>query len=753
MRIPKKYRLKEGWSTFFLLWAMLLVASMAIFQTNLIDGLYVVSVAATAGLFTALALAKSDFKDHTAHLFALIYGLFIVGYLIGIILPGDQIWRDRIFEIASRQGAWLLKAFDGGTSRDGLIFVIQTTAVYWLLGYSAGWYTFRHPHLWRVIVPSGLVLLSVVYYYNGPRPLALYLAVYVILALLYAVRTNYNEQESHWRTAAVRYEKGSWLGFLRAGLIASVVIIMLSWSLPALSASTTLNDALSGTRGPWREFQDNWTRLFASLRTFEAGTSDPYQATMSLGGPRTPGTTLIMDIAVPRQLRSVYWQAIAYDTYENGRWIIASDTQSSLHFPDDGPVNVPLTAARENVTQMVQNYIPNTGFIYAAPELINSDKQMIIESVQDEQGNELLTATRSRYVLRQGDIYEVTSRVSTADAESLRRAGITYPEWVTARYLQVPVSVTDETKALAEEIAAPFNNPFDKTIAVRDYLRNNITYNDQIQAPPDGAEPIHHVLFETHEGYCTYYASAMAIMLRSQGIPSRVVSGYAQGEFDEETNSYRVRANNAHTWVEVYFPYYGWIQFEPTASIPTVDRPESTDGGDAFASSVTNTPPQPMDDELNTLLPDDPRADGLDLNEAQGETSGFIFPVWQAVAAVIILLIAAAIVFIAYEANKRVEGDIDRSYNRLAFWSGLLGIFYGPSDTPHERAQRMSEAVPDGRSSISKLTDEYVRKQFSGSYVVDEGFNPREEWQQLRPLLIKESIAKRFHNWMAARGG
>jgi transglutaminase-like putative cysteine protease len=743
MRIPPKYRLKEGWSTLFLLWAMLLIASMAIVQTNLIDGLYVVSVAATAGLFTGLALAKSSFKDRTAHFYALIYGLFVIVYLIGVIMPGEQLWRERVLEIASRQGAWFLKAVEGGTSRDGLIFVIQTTAVYWLLGYTAAWYTFRHPRLLRVILPMGLVLLSVVYYYNGPRPLALYLAVYTILALLYTVRTHYNEQEKHWLSAAVRYDKGSWLTFLRAGLLVSLLIILLSWSIPTMSASSALGDALSGTQGPWREFQDNWTRLFASLRTYEAGTVDPYQATMALGGPRTPGNTLIMDIAVPRQLRSVYWQAIVYDTYENGRWRIAEDSEPRLHFPDDGPLQIPQTLMREGVNQVVQNYIPNTGFIYAAPELYYTDKQMIIESTRDEQGDELVTTTRSRYVLRQGEIYNVSSRVSTADADTLRRAGTGYPEWVTTRYLQMPDSITDETIALAEEIASPFDNPFDKSIAIRDYLRNNITYNDQIPAPPERSEPIDHILFDTQEGYCTYYASAMAIMLRSQGVPSRVVSGYAQGEFDPETSSYRVRANNAHTWVEVYFPSYGWIQFEPTVSIPIVDRPESSGGGDAFASPVTNIQPQPMDDELDTLIPDDARLGGLDIDGAQ-ESAGPDFPIWQAVVATIILLIAAGILFLAYEANKRVEGDIDRSYGRVGLWGVRLGVLFCPSDTPYERAERMTSAVPDGRSSITNLTHEYVRKQFSGSYLIDNGFDPHKEWNKLRPLLIKESIARRF---------
>ena len=750
MSVPSRFRLKEGWSTLFLLWAMLLVASSAIVQTNLIDGLRVVSVAATAGMFSGLALAKSEFKDRTAFLYSLVFGLFVIAYLVGIILPGDLVWRERVLDILSRQGAWLQKAVNGGTSRDGLIFVIQTTAVYWILGYTAAWYTFRHPRLWRVILPTGLVLLSVVYYYNGPRPLVLYLAAYAVLSLLYAVRTHYNEQETQWRAAAVRYEKGSWLVFLRAGLLASLVVLLLSWSMPAMSASSSVSDALSGTQGPWREFQDNWTRLFSSLRTYGAGTVDPYQDTLALGGPRTVGSTLIMDVTVPRQLRSVYWQAIAYDTYENGGWQIAEDVETRLHFPDDGLLPVPQTWAREAVNQVVQNYIPNSSFIYAAPELVGSDKQMFVESTRDAQDNELLTSVRSRYILRQGETYDVSSRLSTADAESLRLAGPAYPEWVTDRYLQVPETVTDETKVLAAELAAPYDNAFDKTIAVRDYLRNTITYNDQIEAPPDDVEPIHHILFDTQEGYCNYYASAMAMMLRSEGVPSRVVSGYAQGEFDEESSSYRVRASNAHTWVEVYFPQFGWIQFEPTVSIPTVDRPESAGGGDAFASPVFDIPDE--EDLIDPRLSEeDP---GLNLDAESGLESGSPandFPVWQAVVAAIILLVAAAVLFFAYEKNKSVEGDIDRSYRRLGFWASLLGILYGPADTPYERAERMTAAVPEGRSSIRNLTHEYVRKQFSGSYVDDNGFDPRKEWRQLRPLLIKESIAKRFRRWQERR--
>jgi transglutaminase-like putative cysteine protease len=739
-------RLEEGWTTLLLLVAMIMVASIAIMQTELIIGLDIVPMSAMLGLAAGVALAKSKFKDGTAHMFALIFGLFTIFYLVGLILPEELVWRERVFNILSRQATWFQKAFSGGTSRDGMIFVIQTTAVYWLLGYTAAWYTFRYPRLWRAVVPTGLVLMSVVYYYNGPRPLLWYLAAFTVLSLLFAARTHLAAQESNWRATSVRYERGIWFDFLRAAFLVAIFVLFLSWSLPTLSASTSVNDALSSTQGPWREFQDDWTRLFASLRS---ATADPYEDSLFLGGPRTVGNTLIMDVKVPRQLPNVYWQAIAYDTYEDGGWRIDDTTETRLHFPDDGALELPPSWARDVVPQTVVNYLPNSSFIYAAPEVVETDRQMFVESTRDDQDKELVSSVRSRYILRKGDRYEVSSRVSIADAESLRSSSTFYPDWVSERYLQVPDSITPETISLAEELAAPHDSPFDKSIAVRDYLRNNITYNDQIDAPPEGAEPVHHTLFVTQEGYCNYYASAMTVMLRSQGVPARVVSGYAQGEYDETSQSYRVRASNAHTWVEVYFPQYGWIQFEPTASLPLVDRPATAGGGDAFASPAL---PSDFNEEDRLEDFDNPAGGSLEDLLAGEETGQGIqfwerFSLWQVLIAALILFLAAVTIFMANRLNKRVEGDVDRSYGRLGSWARWLGILYQPTDTPYERADMMSSAVPEGHVPIRNLTHEYVQKQFSADHKSDAKFDSFAAWQQLRPLLIRQTIAIRLRRW------
>jgi len=731
---------------------MLIIASMAVLQADFMDGLHVLPIVVTLALFFGWLLAKSTFSERTAHFFALIFGLFFIFYLVGTTLPYDGPWRERVLDLINRQFEWVGKAIDGGISRDGVIFVIQTTAVFWILGHLSAWYTFRSPHVWRVVIPTAIVLLSVVYYYNGPRPLLLYMAIYIVLALIFVAVTHLTAEESGWQTGSVRYDRGIQFDFVRAGLLAALLALLVAWSLPGLPASASFNEALSGAGGPWRSFQDTWTRLFSSLRSYGAGASDPYQDTLVLGGPRTVGNTLVMDVQVDKELPyGVYWQAVTYDRYQNGGWhATPSDVDEMLHYPDDGPLNVPFSTSRTIITQTVTNYLPNSSLIYAAPEVLTTDRPIYIDATFDPSGRAIITSLRSRFMLRQGDQYQVTSRVSLANATDLQRASTQYPDWISERYLQLPESITPRTIELAEELTAGYSNPYDKAIAVRDYLRTNIAYNDQINAAPDGMDPVDYVVFDLKEAYCTYYASAMAVMLRSQGIPARLVSGYALGEYHEPSLSYRVRAVNAHTWVEAYFPEYGWIHFEPTQSIPVMERPTSAAGDQTaggFEPVIPNAEMFPLDD---VGLDDIERGDGFlgDLAPDGGGDGGLLDGrlSWVQVAVgAVLLALAGGAVYAGNVYNYRVEGDIDRSYLRLGDWARWLGTPWRATQTPYEQADSLVAEVPEGQAPVRNLTRQYVIQRFSHAKSNGDDFDPHQEWRVLRPILIKRRIVKLFN--------
>jgi protein-glutamine gamma-glutamyltransferase len=165
--------------------------------------------------------------------------------------------------------------------------------------------------------------------------------------------------------------------------------------------------------------------------------------------------------------------------------------------------------------------------------------------------------------------YEATSDIAQPGAADLRGADGSYPADVIAEYLVLPV-VDRRIPQLAEQITASSSNSYDKALAIENYLRTHFAYTLQLSrtVPHD---PLANFLFERKEGHCEYFASSMAVMLRTLGIPSRVVNGFRTGEFNDLTSQYVVRASNAHSWVEAYFPNYGWIAFDPTpgASNPT----------------------------------------------------------------------------------------------------------------------------------------------------------------------------------------
>jgi transglutaminase-like putative cysteine protease len=751
--MDEQMKLDKVWISLFLVWSMVFVSAMAIVQADWIDGLFVIPIVATLGFVAGIFLASSEFSARRAHIFSLMYGLFVIFYFCGLLLPDDLTWRERIFDLVSRQMVWLGQAFGQGTSRDGFIFVIQTTMVYWVLGYTSAWFTTRYRFLWRSVFPTGIVLFSVVYYYVGPKiaQMSLYLAGYSLLAFMYIAYSYLIDQEEKWHKKKVRYRADIRISFLRSSLLVALAALIVAWSLPTMPASAAVNDALSGTRGPWRSVQDNWTRLFSSLRSYGSAVNDPYQDTLALGGPRTVGNSLVMDVYVPEKLPLVYWQAVVYDSYIDGRWRVGDD-DTFLHPENGGRLDVPLTASREVVTQTVINFLPNSSILYAAPQPVQSNREMYVTAGQDDNGRFLINSMRSRFILRQGDQYRMYSQMSTADVYSLRHASLDYPEWVVSRYLQLPDSITPQTADLAERLTAVYENPYDKAIAVRDYLRSNISYNDQIDAPPPNEEPLHYFLFVSQEGYCNYYAAAMVIMLRSQGIPARFVTGYAQGEWDEATRSYRVRANHAHTWVEVYFPTYGWIQFEPTTAIPVVSRPELPPGGlpeDGDEFSTPSISPQGDRGLEDTILMDDffpeegATASSFDL---EGEETRVV-SLWQILGALLIVGTAVGLVVTANNYNVRIESDVSLSYDRLSRWGNWLGLPFGSTQTPHERAEVMVQKVPEGEWSIWKLTQQYVLKMFSRSHTGDETFDSRKEWQKLRPLLLRSTMKTQWQQW------
>jgi hypothetical protein len=158
--------------------------------------------------------------------------------------------------------------------------------------------------------------------------------------------------------------------------------------------------------------------------------------------------------------------------------------------------------------------------------------------------------------------YEVSSIPPTATPAELRAAGSVYPADIRDTYLQLP-TLDPRIPELARQATAAATNPYDKAVALQSYLQTRFAYTLD-QGSTASNDPLANFLFVRKAGHCEYFATAMTVMLRTLGIPARYINGFQTGEYNDVGGDFIVRASDAHSWVEAYFPGRGWITFDPT---------------------------------------------------------------------------------------------------------------------------------------------------------------------------------------------
>lgn len=344
--------------------------------------------------------------------------------------------------------------------------------------------------------------------------------------------------------------------------------------------------------------------------------------------------------------------------------------------------------------------------------------------------------------IKDGQTYTLTSAVSVASAEELREAGTDYPAWVMNRYVQLPVELPQRVRDLAADLTAGADTPYDKAKAIEEYLRT-FPYTTTIEPPPFDADGVDHFLFTLGRGYSEYYASAMAVLLRSVNVPARLVTGYNAGNQVPDREAYVVADSNAHGWVEVFFPRYGWISFEPTAgrSLPASYQPglqEETDqatGGAGGGAQQDDCIPLFADCPA-TLAQSPGSSDAEDISAFAAWFRRILPWLLSAVAASTIVTGMGWLLWRRYMTPSRDPG---LSYRRLSLLGALSSNGPAPHQTPYEYRDRLGQALPAYREEVSAVVDAYVRNRY-GAKGLERGGGRRltRAWLRLRlPLLLR----------------
>jgi len=727
--------LREGWGVFLLTLGLVLIICAVVTSAGWTEGLHIVTPVGLGAFAFAFLAARSRLPDPLGPLFSLPVGTALSFRLTADLIPGTDTWPQRWAWMWYRIYLFGKKALSGSSSADNLIFLLQMCLLVWVVIWLIVWFIFRARRVWDAIVLAGLLLLGTLYY--APAELTGYMILFLVVALLLVIRFNLHQQERNWRRARIPYHAGEVIfNFWRIGMLLTLLVVALAWLTPAIPMDAR-SRALDTLRTGWYDIEERWGRLFTTLHYRSTPSADFSGQELTLGGPRQLGDAPVMEITSLEGIH--YWREVALDYYTGRRWINSDEVV--VQFGSDYP---PLAIARYQA-QIPRNHTvtvlqPDMTVLAMAgqPTWVSIPARARVSFIQDQLA-EGISYARSRLPLRIGDHYTVATLLGNASIEQLQQSEAIYPEWIRQRYLQLPDTLPERVRFLAETITDRASNAYDKATAVEDYLRHTITYNEQIDPPPAEYDAVDYVLFEKREGYCDYYASAMVVMLRAVGIPARLAAGYAQGEHRVETNTFLVRQKDAHAWPEVFFPEYGWVIFEPTAARPQIER--------SPASDVVAPPMDSKSPYERQPPPFDRSPDTTQAMEGEGISNTLPIPLLASLllgAGIVLALLLALVMsrrLSTSVGDKRVEAFYAR-LGRLASWAGIP---LQPWQTPLEQAAAIATAVPNGGAYIWQLAEIVTRIRYAEHPPKDTDLlAAARAWRSLYPCLLRAVLRRQI---------
>jgi hypothetical protein len=287
-------------------------------------------------------------------------------------------------------------------------------------------------------------------------------------------------------------------------------------------------------------------------------------------------SSVVMRIRIdgnPAAAQDVHWRGIALTNFDGHRWFTPQQDERVIASSGDGDywLGVSLIPREKSIplryTVLMEPIA--TDAIFLAPRTLflrgHFQNEASRAGVPLRRGYLLQDLTGSMFNPSHNNSkirYEGAANLPAVPPRDLRAASRDYPEPIRQVYLQLP-RLDPRIKQLADDITVHAQNEYDKASAIQRHLSSHYAYTLDL-GETHGSDPLADFLFVRRTGHCEYFASAMTVLLRAEGIPARYVTGFLPGEYNDVGGDYIIRESDAHAWVEVFFPGYGWITFDPT---------------------------------------------------------------------------------------------------------------------------------------------------------------------------------------------
>ncbi|MEW5872126.1 MAG: transglutaminase domain-containing protein [Chloroflexota bacterium] len=496
----------------------------------------------------------------------------------------------QLVELLGRGAAWARAVLAGAPAFDPLATALVWSLALWGCATWAAWAVRRRESALMAILPVG-VLFSASLSYTRAQ-VALLLPLFASTLLLLAA-ISFGRRQRRWIANGIDYSEEIYFDVSLWALAFTVMIVLGATLLSYFSPQKTVSFIRDLARSRSQETTQMGESL--GLKVEEpgegpdegrgAGGELPRSHLLYSGPELYQRVVMIVQVGGARPDQPVpgyYWRGWTYDEYTGRGWVTSPTTLNEYNTRQ--PVSEVIPAGFKLLEQTVRPLEEQGRRVYFTGSLVSVDQDYQVEWRPTSQAEtaaeteewDFFAATLKR--LPSGNSYRVQSQVLQVGKAQLRAASGDYPLWVLERYLQLPGELPPRVFELAHEVTADATTAYDRAAALESYLRQ-YPYTLDVPPPPSERDVVDYFLFELKRGYCDYYATAMVVMARSVALPARLVMGYAPGSYDQQQMRFVVTEADAHTWVEIYFPDIGWVEFEPTGGRPPLERPDDLPPG------------------------------------------------------------------------------------------------------------------------------------------------------------------------------
>jgi len=756
-------RPQEGWFSLFLVALVVYSTIWSVQSAGWVNDINILSLTTAIGLIWGVLAAKQQrFAPWAVHLAAALFCCLLVFWqTAGAYDQGS------FAALSDGLHRWYISVvLSGGTSNDDSIFLLLILALGFLLAYVSAWLVYRMHIPWLMVLANAIVLL--INLSNLDASYVVYLVIFLIASLLLLLRFNLFESVKRWRKQGLRYADDIGWDFMQAGILISIGILILSWLLPAGYENPPLSQIWNLDANPWTQVENTWNRVIALNGSGIPSNHGNFRNTLVLAGNPNLNQDVVFAVRTDGD-GSQYLTFLSYDTYTPQGWEVSTTDRFPVK-ANQAIVNQDVATHIETQHITVVNP-PGEQYPYLGGASAITSLSVPATVLSSAANGDIIAWVAQNGAISGGSTYSVVSAVSSADIQILRSIPMpadapapppasidepaspdVYDQNVLNTYLQLPKGLDPRIGVLAKKITSGASTMYDKAVALESYLRTHYTYSLNVQKP-DGAEGVSWFLFDgDHKGFCNYFASAMAVMARSVGIPARVVAGYTHGTFDANRRQWIIRGSDAHAWTQIYFAGYGWINFEPSQSFNIFSRPQPNQFPSSInipiGSSASEGTGITLPNRRHIGNPDDMGGNGGNTaattdTQAQRLRQG----VGITLGSLILLALLACLLFAIWWSRLfRRYGLATQLYGRLCTLANWAGIKIQPSQTPYEYLQTLALSTPEDAEMLERLGDIYVRNQWADPQSEDHPQRSGEInelphiWRKLQPRLFSYLI-------------